>query len=45
MVLSEKVGIDNFNYSFWVKIFWSIPGSAAVAFKLGKANTIKEDIK
>jgi hypothetical protein len=45
MVLSEKVDIDNFYYSFWIKIFWSIPGSAAVAIELGKANTIKEDIK
>ena len=45
MVLSEKVGIDNFNYSFWIKILWPIPGSAAVAIELGKANTIKEDTK
>ena len=45
MVLNQKVGIDNFNYSFWIILFWSVTGSAAVAFELGKADTIKEDTK
>ena len=34
--------IDNVDVSCF---FFTVPGSAAVAFKLGKANTIKEDIK
>jgi hypothetical protein len=38
------VGIDNYNYSLGQNL-WSIPGSAAIDFELGKANAIKEDTK